>query len=58
MAAIIIFFVLYGFTILNVMPRGYEWDYQSVGYAASGALILIVNLQVRPWCVGVVRMVT
>ena len=45
-AAFTIFFVLFGFTYLNVMSRGYEWDYQSVGNAASGALVVIVNLQV------------
>uniref|UniRef100_A0A1X7U3D1 Phospholipid-transporting ATPase n=1 Tax=Amphimedon queenslandica TaxID=400682 RepID=A0A1X7U3D1_AMPQE len=43
--AIVVFFVLYGFTYLNVYHAGYEWDYQSFGYAASGALIFIVNLQ-------------
>ena len=45
--AIVVFFILYGFTYLNVYHAGYEWDYQSFGYAASGALVFIVNLQVR-----------
>lgn len=44
--AIIVFFVLYGLTFLNVYKEGYEWDFQSFGYAASGALVIIVNLQV------------
>lgn len=45
--AFIIFFVLFGVTYLNVYEEGYEWDYQSFGYAASGALVLVVNLQVH-----------
>ena len=44
--AFVLFFVLFGLTFLNLFPDGYEWDYQSFGVAASGALILIVNLQV------------
>ena len=44
--AFILFFVLFGMTFLNYYSEGYEWDYQSVGLAASGALVLIVNLQV------------
>ena len=44
--AFVLFFVLFGLTFLNLFPNGYEWDYQSFGVAASGALILIVNLQV------------
>ena len=56
-AGIIIFFVLFGFTYLNVMPQGFEWDYQSVGFAASGALIVIVNLQVS-WLCGCGSIVT
>ena len=49
-AALSIFFVLFGFTYLNVMSQGFDWDYQSVGYAASGALVVIVNLQVNALC--------
>ena len=45
--AFVLFFVLFGMTFLNLFPSGYEWDYQSFGVAASGALILIVNLQVQ-----------
>lgn len=44
--AIVFFFVLFGMTLFNFYPGGYEWDYQSFGVAASGALTLIVNLQV------------
>ena len=45
--AFILFFVLFGLTFLDFYDEGYEWDYQSIGTAASGALVLIVNLQVR-----------
>lgn len=45
--AFVLFFVLFGLTFLNLFPGGYEWDYQSFGVAASGGLILIVNLQVQ-----------
>ena len=45
--AIVFFFVLFGLTFLDFYDEGYEWDYQSFGTAASGALVLIVNLQVR-----------
>ena len=55
--AFILFFVLFGLTFLDFYDEGYEWDYQSIGTAASGALVLIVNLQVRSlirckylWC--------
>ena len=41
-----LFFVLFGMTFLNFFATGFEWDYQSFGVAASGALIIIVNLQV------------
>ncbi len=44
--AIVIFFVLFGMVAFNVHPNGYDWDYQSYGLAASGALTVIVNLQV------------
>ncbi len=44
--AIVFFFVLFGITFLNFYPAGYEWDYQSFGVAASGALVVIVNVQV------------
>lgn len=44
--AFVFFFILFGMTFLNTYGEGYEWDYQSFGVAASGALILIVNLQV------------
>ena len=44
--SIVFFFVYFGMTFLNVFPDGYEWDYQSFGLAASGTLIIIVNLQV------------
>ena len=44
--AFILFFVLFGLTFLDFYKEGYEWDYQSFGTAASGGLILIVNLQV------------
>ena len=45
--AFVLFFVLFGLTFLDFYADGYEWDYQSFGMAASGALVLIVNLQVR-----------
>ena len=45
--AFVIFFLLFGMTAFNEYSTGYEWDYQSFGVAASGALIIIVNLQVR-----------
>ena len=45
--ALVLFFVLFGLTFLDFYDEGYEWDYQSFGTAASGALVLIVNLQVR-----------
>ena len=45
--AIILFFVLFGLTFLDFYEDGFEWDYQSFGTAASGGLVLIVNLQVR-----------
>jgi len=35
-------------TLFNEYASGYEWDYQSFGLAASGALTIIVNLQVNP----------
>ena len=44
--ALVIFFVLFGMVAFNVYPGGYPWDYQSYGLAASGALTIIVNLQV------------
>ena len=44
--AFILYFVLFGMTFLNFFEPGFEWDYQSLGVAASGALVLIVNLQV------------
>ena len=44
--AFTVFFVLFGIVYLNVYEEGYEWDYQSFSYAASGALVIIVNLQV------------
>ncbi len=45
--ALVLFFVQFGLTYLNVYGgEGYEWDFQSFGYAASGALVLIVNIQV------------
>ncbi len=44
--AIVFFFVLFGMTFLNFFSDGYEWDYQSFGLAASGTLVIIVNLQV------------
>ena len=44
--AIVFFFGLFGMTLLNFYSGGYEWDYQSFGLAASGALTIIVNLQV------------
>lgn len=46
-AAFVIFFVLMGMTLFNEYPAGWEWDFQSFGLAASGALTIIVNLQVR-----------
>lgn len=49
-AAIMIFFVLFGITFLDVMPvGGSEWDYQSFGVAASAALTFVVNLQVSSY---------
>ena len=44
--ALAFFFILFGIVAFDVVPRGYEWDYQSFGLAASGALTIIVNLQV------------
>ena len=44
--AFVIFFVLLGMTLFNEYASGYEWDYQSFGLAASGALTIIVNAQV------------
>ena len=44
--AVVFFFILMGMTLTNFFPDGYEWDYQSFGLAASGALTIIVNLQV------------
>ena len=44
--AFVLYFVLFGMTFLNFFEPGFEWDYQSLGVAASGALVLIVNLQV------------
>ena len=44
--AFALYFVLFGLTFLNFFEPGYEWDYQSLGVAASGALVVIVNLQV------------
>ena len=44
--AISFFFVLLGITLFNFYPAGFEWDYQSFGLAASGALTFIVNFQV------------
>ena len=44
--AVVFFFILMGMTLGNYYPDGYEWDYQSFGLAASGALTIIVNLQV------------
>jgi len=46
--AIVIFFVTFGCYYLNFYPsEGYEVDYQSFGYVASGALTFVVTLQVR-----------
>lgn len=46
-AALVIFFILFGITFLDIMPvGGSEWDYQSFGLAASAALTFIVNFQV------------
>ena len=46
--AIIIFFVLMGCYYQNFYPGdGYEVDFQSFGYIASGALTFIVTLQVN-----------
>ena len=45
--ALIFFFILMGMTLFNFYPDGYEWDYQSFGLAASGALTIIVNFQVK-----------
>ena len=45
--AFVLYFVLFGMIFLNLFEDGYEWDYQSVGVAASGSLVLIVNLQVE-----------
>ena len=50
--AIAFFFMLFGMTAFNQYPSGYEWDYQSYSLAASGALTIIVNLQVL--CYGLV----
>jgi len=45
--AIVIFFVTFGCYYLNFYPsEGYEVDYQSFGYVASGALTFVVTLQV------------
>ena len=44
--AFILFFVLFGMAFLNFYEEGFEWDYESYGTATSGALVLIVNLQV------------
>ena len=44
--AVVFFFILMGMTLFNFYPDGYEWDYQSFGLAASGALTIIVNFQV------------
>ena len=54
--AFILFFVLFGLTFLDLYADGYEWDYQSFGVAASGALILIVNLQVTAMLCTIARM--
>ena len=48
-ASVVFYFVLLGITWLSVFQSGYEWDYQSFGVAASGALNVIVNLQVGTW---------
>ncbi len=45
--AFTVFFILMGMTLFNEFAAGWEWDYQSFGLAASGALTIIVNLQVR-----------
>ena len=45
--AFTVFFILLGMTLFNESAAGWEWDYQSFGLAASGALTIIVNLQVR-----------
>jgi len=46
--AIVIFFVLMGCYYKNLYPTdGYEVDYQSFGYIASGALTFVVNFQVH-----------
>lgn len=45
--AVVFFFILMGMTLTNFFPEGYEWDYQSFGLAASGALTITVNLQVQ-----------
>jgi phospholipid-translocating ATPase len=44
--AVVFFFILMGMTLTNFFPEGYEWDYQSFGLAASGALTITVNLQI------------
>lgn len=44
--AMVFFLVLFGLTYQNFYYEGFEWDYQSFGLAASGALTIIVNLQV------------
>lgn len=46
--AIVIFFVLMGCYYKNLYPsNGYEVDFQSFGYIASGALTFVVTLQVQ-----------
>lgn len=50
--AIVIFFVLMGCYYLNFYSGdGYEVDYQSIGYIASGALTFVVTFQVHSMCV-------
>lgn len=53
--AIVIFFVLMGCYYQNFYSGdGYEVDYQSFGYIASGALTFIVTLQVSTFVYSVV----
>ena len=59
--AIVIFFVTFGCYYLNFYPsEGYEVDYQSFGYVASGALTFVVTLQVccLIMCVVAIQIVT
>ena len=43
----VIFFVLMGATLYNVLPGGgFEVDYETMTYMAAGVLTLVVNIQV------------